>query len=457
MSKVKDPARLLAYQMLYRVLEQGGYSNLVLKEMAEKTNLTTEQRSFSTALFYGTITRYISLDYYLKPYLPAGISALDGSVRTLLRMGAWQVLFSRNIPLFAAVNETVVLSRQYTNPGATKLINAVLRNLGRDFEQKKFSLESAKFPIRYALSPEISGCLQKWYGKERAETLAQGFLGVAKITARCNRLRTSPEELIEILAQEGVSARPSEFMTEGLSLDLQGKVIASLESFRQGLFMIQDQGAMLASGVLAPKPGEKILDICAAPGGKSCHLAELSLDKAEIIALDVNPSRLMLIRQNQERLGLTSIKAYEGDGLNFFIQHPELQATFDGVLVDVPCSGLGLLLRKPDIRLQMTYAKIQELLPLQKAILEQSALGVKPGGRLLYSTCTINPAENQEQVQSFLADHAEFESCDLSPFLPLSFLTHHKDSMEKGWIQLLPDQDGCDGFFIALLRRKNNG
>jgi 16S rRNA (cytosine967-C5)-methyltransferase len=246
-------------------------------------------------------------------------------------------------------------------------------------------------------------------------------------------------------------------MTDALRLNLGGRAVYELPEFREGLFMIQDEGAMLASYLLEPEKGQNILDVCSAPGGKSCHIAELMGDKGRVLALDLYETRLELVEQNQGRLGITCIDTEAADSTKLQEEIPQYLGFFDGVLADVPCSGLGLLLRKPDIRLTMTYEKMQELIIVQARILRQAADFVKPGGTLVYSTCTINPNENDIQADLFLADRTDFEKYPFSDILPEKIAAsnpEHVESAANARLQLLPDSDGCDGFFIARFRRK---
>jgi 16S rRNA (cytosine967-C5)-methyltransferase len=270
-------------------------------------------------------------------------------------------------------------------------------------------------------------------------------------------LRCDTGSLREKLEAEGVFVQDGLFAPQALHLRLGSKSIEELDAFREGLFMIQDEAAMMASVIAGPHPKERILDMCSAPGGKSCHLAELSGDQAEIISLDIHEGRLALVKQNADRLGLTSVKIDVADAVTLDQEHPEWIETFDVVVVDVPCSGLGLLRRKPDIRLSSNYDRIMSLLPLQAEILRKSSLFVRPGGALVYCTCTINPDENDSQVDLFLASDSLFASENFASQLPHK-LTEinpgHIVSAEKGRLLLLPDEDGCDGFFIAKMRRK---
>ena len=457
MSKPVDNPRNLCFHMLTEVFENQSYSNLVIQNMLHHSSLTCKDKSFAVALFYGTITRLYTLDYYLARALHQKIDTLDPAVRTILRMGVWQILYAHSVPSFAAVDQMVSLSGIHTHEGGVRLVNAVLRAISRDYDSGKIEPEKSRFDVRYSLPKELSGCLIKWYGQERAEAIAEAYLQDAAITARVNIKKTTPADLVVLLADEGVTASPGLFMDEAVRLQLEGKSIRDLVSFDRGLFMIQDEAAMLASHLMSVQPGDRVLDVCAAPGGKSCHMAERMNNQGYILAIDIHASRLELIAQNANRLGLTCIETKAADAETLIDTMPEQIGSFDDVLVDVPCSGLGLLLRKPDIRMSMTYQKMQELILLQERILQQASAFVAPGGTLLYSTCTINPHENEEQAKKFLANNNTFEAYPFGDILP-SRLAELADTFmsdaARGSLQLLPDVVACDGFYMARFRRK---
>ena len=457
MSQKADVARNLCFHMLTEVFENTAYSNIVLQKSLRSTRLNAQEKSFTVAMFYGTITRVHTLDFYLQKNLKKKFATLDCDVHTILRMGVWQLMYAHSVPAFAAVNEMVKIAKLYTNEGGVRLVNAVLRTIAKECEDGLIDPENSRFDVKYSLNKELSGCLIKWYGQEKAESIAAAFLKDPSVTARVNRLRVSREALLASFAKDDVAAGEGLFMEDALRLDLAGTAVYELSGFRDGLFMIQDEGAMLASYLMAPVKGQNILDVCSAPGGKSCHMAELMEDQGKILAVDLYETRLEMVEENQARLGLTCIDTAEADATHLLDELPQYASYFDGALVDVPCSGLGLLLRKPDIRLTMTYAKMQELLPVQAQILSQAAEFVRPGGTLLYSTCTINPHENDEQADQFLAARSDYEAYPFADILPakLSLLNpEHMETASRGRLQLLPDTDGCDGFFIARFRRK---
>ena len=449
-----DAARLTAAQVLHDVLEEGAFANLSSIKKLDQAGLRALDRRFASAVIYGTLSRIYSLDFLIAKASDKPLSSLEPWVRTLLRMGAWQIIWSRSVPLAAAINETVQLAKTLTNPGAAGFVNAVLRRLGSG----PMTLPANNPAVFYSLSPEIYGYLRKWYGTDEANRLAESFLrDDISVTARTNCLKTTPAELADDLHACGINTAPGRYCPEALSLELGGQPVRGLPAFRDGRLSIQDESAMLTAHAAAPEPGQLIIDLCAAPGGKTGHLAERSSDRARILAFDNHPERLKLVAENASRLGLGSIECRLGDATGQDADQ-SLIGQADLVLADVPCSGLGLLARKPEIRLSMTHEKMIGLYPLQAAIIDYAARLVRPGGVLVYSTCTINPAENIERITAFLAQcDDQFVLEDLTPFLPGALLEHPDliSSASQGWIQLLPNRHGSDGFFIARLRRKD--
>ncbi len=447
-----DPARLAAGKILHAVLEEGAYANLSSIRLLDRTDLTALDRRFASALIYGTLSRIVSIDWLLAKVSRRPLSELDPWVRSFLRLGVWQLYWSRSIPPSAAINETVSLIRWMANPGAAGYANAALRQLVR----QPAALPENNPSVLYSLPPELFGYLRKWYGPSEAKNLAEAFLQEAlHVTARANLCRTTRKKLQQDLKLAGVDSQFGSFCPEALFLDLHGQSVRSLPSWQCGDLMIQDEAAMLVGLAAHPEPGQLIVDLCAAPGGKACHLAELTRDQSRILAIDNHPERLRLVEGNAARLGHASITCQLGDATGAGMD-PALAGTADVVIADVPCSGLGLLARKPEIRLSMNHEKMIGLYPLQAAILDYAAGLVRQGGVLIYSTCTINPAENIERIQAFLAaSGGKFAFDPLSPLLPTALLEHPDlaETAATGWVQLLPHRHGLDGFFIARLRR----
>lgn len=431
--------RELIYSIIYDCAENGAFSNLALSRRGVD--------DFVRAAVYGTLTYIYSIDYLLKSAAGKDASALDPEVRTILRFGVWQIVFSDKVPDYAAVNTSVDLAKRHA-ARATGLINAVLRKIAALTPEER-DLSSNKDPgAAFSLKPEIYGLIKKSYGKERAPSIARALLEPSPLAIRVNTHKTDLETLTGELELEGFKVTKSSYMDNALILKPSGDSpsIENSLAFKNGDFMVQGEAAQLASVIASPSEGMRILDCCAAPGGKSTHMAALTNDKAEITALDINSSRVELINENAARLGFTSIEARVADSTSF--DDPE---GFDLVLCDAPCSGLGIMGGKPDIRLTITYDRIEETKVKQRQILDNMSRLVKPGGTLVYSTCTINRVENEDIVLGFLEDHENYEISAFDDLLPERLKTRGADGM----LTLLPDEDGCEGFFIARLRRKH--
>lgn len=455
MTVAADPARLAAIRVLEDVLENGAYANLSSIRQLESQGLTARDRAFASAIIYGTISRLPALDYLLECVLDRPRAKLDPAVRTILRAGAWQLYHAHAVPPSAAVNESVKLAQHLANPGAANLVNACLRRLSAP---DRPVLPANKPALAAGLSSELFGYLKKWYGRDEALALAAAALeNHPATTVRVNLHRTTVDDVQASLAREEVQSEPGLYCPEALRLDLDGRSIRSLAAFKAGLLTVQDEAAMLVRHLADPQPGWRVIDLCAAPGGKTTHMAEAMNDQGQILALDLSESRLALVDELAVRLGLGSIRTATADATSPDWTQ-DLLGQADLVLADVPCSGLGLLARKPEIRLTMTHEKITGLVPLQQQILYNAATLVRPGGVLVYSTCTINPDENIHQIEHFLAAEPgqDFALEPVSRFLPLALLADPDiaASAAQGWLQLLPHRHQTDGFFMARLRRR---
>lgn len=435
--------RELTFYLLYSVFEKNGFSNLVIKSANSKVNL-----DFVSAMFYGTITRCYSIDFLVKHATKKEVCDMDPMTRTLVRMGVWQILFSEKVPEFAAVKTSVDLARKL-NMGSYSFINALLRRIC-ELDSDKKDVNNYKPEIATSLSPEIFGVLKKSYGKERALSIGKALLDKPKIAIRTNKLKTTKESLKSSLLSKGIKVEDS-FVENALVIE--GGALDNLTEFKDGLFFVQNEAAQLVGFIANPKANDSVLDCCAAPGGKTTHISELTLDKAKVLALDINESRLELIRDNAKRLGIENISVKQADSMN--LSKTLDDDLFDIVLCDVPCSGLGLMSRKPDIRQTISYERIEELLPKQKQILQNSSKYLKKGGRLIFSTCTMNKKENEDNVFYFLENNKDFKLIDITSLVPsgLKIFEERKEELQKGYLTLFPDIDGCDGFFVCAMER----
>ncbi len=423
--------RALALELLLRCEAAGQYANITLDTaLSRERGMSPADRSLLTALFYGVIERRITLDHAIDSLSSIVPSSIEPRVRMILRMGLCQLAFFDRIPDHAAINEAVELT-----PRRSKgFVNALLRGFCRNGKQIVYPDRAgdpvAYLSVRYSVPVELAEAFLSIYGLARAEALLAAFAKTPDITVRINTLRYTREEWI---AKYG--GAPTKLAPFGVHLENGEQLAALIEA---GECFVQDEASQICVAALDAGDGMRVLDLCAAPGSKSFGAA-LS-GALEVCSFDLHENKTSLIKKGAARLGLANIKVGAADARH---ADPAVLGLFDRVLADVPCSGYGVLAKKPDIRYK-SFAAAAGLVPVQAAILERAADMVKPGGVLVYSTCTLLPAENEEQVRAFLARHAEFELC---PFFVGELAC-------EGWVTLAPDTHGTDGFFVAKLHKK---
>lgn len=435
--------REIALRLLTEYELGGKYVNLSLSSHAAD-KLSREERAFLTVLLYTTVERKLNLDYRIAAVSGRGLNKLDPNTLNILRLGFCQIIFVNSVPSHAAVNETVKLAR---GAGERSFVNGVLRAAARMHEAGTLPLpEKEKNPVRHlsvreSFPAELVKLLVREYGFDETERMLVSFNTERNTDITVNTLKISREDYLERLKEQGIAAKISPLSTLGIriSSSVDPKV---LPGFDEGLFFVQDASCALSAEVLGAKAGELIADVCAAPGGKSFSASILSGAGAQIFAFDLHESKLSLIEGGAKRLGLENIRAEVSDSS---IVREELVGRLDGVICDVPCSGLGVLSKKPDLRYNATERS--EALPaLQYSILKASSAYLKAGGRLVYSTCTLAPRENSGVVERFLEENPHFR---LKAFSAGGLSS-------DGMLTLLPHIHGTDGFFIALLEKTEN-
>ena len=434
-------ARETALNVLIACRREEGWSNGVLKDYISRDRLDRRDAALATRLCYGVVQNRGLLDFYLAQLLTGKVKSLHPAVRDILHMGLYQIYLMDKIPESAAVNESVDLAKRYCKKlrSAPGLVNGVLRNAVR---AKGTLREPNSWEDKYSHPGELINELKAYVGKDRMEAMLRANNAMAPMVVQVNRLKTTAAELSARLEAEGIAVTAHSWMEDALVLSGTGS-IEELSAFQEGLFYVQDPASKLS--VLCaelPKEEIRVLDCCAAPGGKSFAAAIATGGKAKITSCDVYAHKAELIAKGAQRLGLP-IEAIRQDATAF---RPEWEAAFDAVIVDAPCSGYGIIRKKPDIR----YKKIEDMaqLPaLQLAILKNQSRYVKPGGVLMYSTCTLVRAENEGMVENFLADHPEFSLEPLPLRAPLP-------QNESGCLALIPGEYDTDGFFISRLRKK---
>ena len=432
-------ARETALLTLNACQRQGGWSDGVLKKQLSAAGLDSRDAALATRLCFGVLQNRMLLDFYLSKLCTTRLEKLEAPIRNLLRLGAYQILYLDRVPDHAAVSEAVSLARRRAkNPRAAGLVNGVLRSLVR----QKDSLPEPPDPAtRYSHPQWLVDAFTERLGREEAEALLATDNGEPPTCAQVNLLKTTAEALATSLKSQGVEAQPHPWLPNCLLLRHTGS-LEGLEEFQQGLFYIQDAAARLAVTAADPRPGMRVLDACAAPGGKSFAAAIAMGDGGEVVSCDIHPHKEKLIQAGAARLGLTCIRTEVLDGKSC---KEEFLDSFDLVIADVPCSGLGIIRKKPDIR----YKRPDDLFALpviQRAILDNAARYVKPGGTLVYSTCTILPEENQEVTDGFLAEHPDF--------VRTPFALPDPVGETEGQVTLWPHRHHADGFYICRMERR---
>ncbi len=442
-----ENARMVALQVLHSVASDGAYSNIALSAALQKSNLSAADRGLATELVYGTLRMQGTIDYCLGQLAKKPISSLPLWILLILRMGAYQLLFMDRIPPSAAINESVKLAKKKGHPGTVGLTNGMLRNLDRGRENLTFPNKD-RHPAEH-LAYKYSHPLwlaEKWvadYGFEAALEFCKFNNTPSDFTLRVNFLDTTRDELLADMAAAGIEAEPLKLGdVEILPEAIVVKKGNPQKFIAEGLAYPQQFSSMLAAHVLSPTIGANVIDACAAPGGKTTHLAQLMEDKGEIRAFDIHEHKAKLIMDNARRLRLESITASVGDSRKL---PEELVDWADFALVDAPCSGLGVLRTRPDARWQKSAETCAEMAEISFAILESVADKVKVGGVVLYSTCTVDFMENQGNVEKFLAKHSNYK------LVPIEVCPELFEG--KSMVQLLPQIHGTDGFFFARMMR----
>ncbi len=447
-----DLPRETALKVLYEINKSGAYSNIALNKYLEGGELSNLDKAFITELVYGTLKWRLSIDHIIDQFSSVKIKKLSPWILNILRLGVYQLVYMSKIPESAACNESVNLAKRYGHSASSRYVNAVLRNVARSGEKIAYPDRSkdltAYLSVKYS-HPEwmVKNWLER-FGESFTEEFLKSNNEAAPLTVRINTLKTDKEGLANALKNEGFETMPAKHIDSALTIDNPSS-LAKMEAFVKGLFQVQDESSMMVGKVLDPKPGEFVVDVCSAPGGKATHIAEIMENRGQVVARDIHEHKIRLINEAARRLGIDIIETEVFDASE---QDTKLIGKADRVLVDAPCTGLGIIRRKPDIKWTRTINDLNEIVKLQKKILSVSSKYVKPGGVLVYSTCTIEPQENEELVKEFLKDNEDYSLEDISELIPDGLA---KDTAKGGYIQLYPNIDGIDGFFISRMRRRS--
>ena len=440
--------RQLAFLALRDIHRRGAFTDVALDRVLRTTKLNSADRRLVTDLVYGTVRRSRSLDALIDQLGKKKAHQQPPDLRTILHLGLYQLRYQERIPPSAAVNTTVELAKENGFKGLAGVVNGLLRQYERLATSSGEPLQLPVEPVERlgVLHSFPDWIIQIWLeqlGVEETEQLCEWFNQSPTIDLRVNILRVSIEDVETAMQSAGVDVRRVPPLPQALRVVGGTGAIQQLPGFSEGWWTIQDSSAQLVSHLLNPQRGDVVIDACAAPGGKTTHIAELMADEGKIWACDAKASRLKKLKENAQRLQLKSIQICTGDSRNF----SQFTNSADSVLLDAPCSGLGTLHRRPDIRWRITPETVHELSILQGELLEQAATWVKPGGVLVYATCTLHPQENEGVIQPFLERHPHWQIEPPVPHSPLSAF-----SMPQGWIKVLPQQHQMDGFFMVRLK-----
>lgn len=446
----KSWAREEAYLILSKVISRGAYSNIEIRKKLNSSGLEKLDKALVTEIVNGTLRNMIYIDWVLSKFSNIKEEKISANIKNILRCGVYQIIFLDKIPDSAVCNESVELAKKYGNIGSSKFVNGLLRNIVRN-------KGTIGYPDKGKLAEYLSvkyshpvWLVEKWlkdFEDKFTEELMKSNNDVPPLTIRINKLKTNKQEVIDDLEGHGVACSEGLYNEEAVSVRGTSS-IESLEIFNKGFFSVQDESSMLVSKVMNPKPDSLIIDVCSAPGGKAAHMAELMDNKGLIIARDIHQHKLDLINKACSRLGINIIKTQLFDALS--IDKAYIGAA-DGVLVDAPCSGLGLLRRKPDLRWKKKPDDLDSLSNIQYEILKSASLYVKKGGALIYSTCTLNKNENIEIVKNFLAANDGFYLDDIENLIPQNL---YAPDAKEGYLELFPHIHNTDGFFIARLIKR---
>lgn len=434
-------ARQTAFSILLKIEKDKAYSNIALDSAVRELSLDSTDCAFISRLVYGVTERKLTLDFVISQFLNQPIKKLKAEVLVILRIGTYQILYMDKIPDSAAVNESVTLAKNNKSSYASGVVNAVLRKVSLERENVFKSLSGdERLSVLYSAPIDLVRFLKHHYNEENAEEILKSALNKKEITIRVNTLKTTQNELIEALKAQNISTEITN-LKDALIINTKGAVY-ELDAYKKGLFYVEDVSSQLCVKELDLKDNFKFVDICSAPGGKSFTAAQYMNNSGKIYSCDIHKHRVELIKSGAERLGIKNIIPTVNDATIF----NEEFINADCVLCDVPCSGLGIIGKKPEIKYK-SLDEIKELIPIQKKILCTASKYVKKGGTLIYSTCSINPNENRKICDWFLKENEDFYSVKVSP--------ETERCIDEGdYLTLLPHINNCDGFFIAKFIKK---
>ncbi len=435
--------RKLAIKILNRVLDEGAYSNLILSNELNECDLNDKDKALLTELVYVVLIRKKRLDIIISNFVK-DIKLMDKTILNILRVAIYQMNFLDKVPAYAACNEAVEEAKEISE-NDSKLVNGILRNFSKnpdDIEVKGNKID--EYAYKFSFEPWMIRLLFKQYGEQQGKKIMSGLNYVPRVSVRVNALKADYDEVFEELEKMEYEIEEGIVCPEAICIK-GGKSIENNPLFNEGKITVQDESAMVIAPLLELEDSMKVLDLCAAPGGKTTHISEILNNTGEVYSFDLHTSKLNLIKENCERLGITNVKVAENDATKL---NSDLVSAFDRVLIDVPCSGIGIIRKKPEIKWNKTRNDLKAIVSVQREIMENAWQYLKPGGIMIYSTCTLNKEENEENIEYFLEKHKDCEA--KRAFIgKQDNLVYNKD----GSLTIMPNEY-MDGFFVAKLQKK---
>lgn len=448
--------REIALDILMEVNEKEQYIHVLLNDALRKYQyLEKNERAFISRLVKGTMERRLTLDYVINQVSSVRVNKMKPLIRNLMRMSVYQMMYMEQVPVSAVCNEAVKLAKKRKFTNLSGFVNGVLRNISRQLPQIKLPDDLS---IKYSVPQELVGVLEASYGRETVELIFESFLKEKKVSAITNTVKITKKELVNLLKSQGITVEDAPYVEDAFILS-DYNYLDDIEEFSAGMFQIQDISSMLAGVIASPAKDSTVLDVCAAPGGKSIFAALMMSGTGHVISRDVSERKTGQIEENVERLGLSNIDVEVSDAAVHNIEDEDMA---DMLIADLPCSGIGIIGRKPDIKYNVSRDKIDGIIQLQRKILDSIYSDVKHGGYIVYSTCTLNSQENEENVRYIKSKG--FEAVDITASLPEKLIDdakragkHYYDKLIKdaadGMLTLIPGVYECDGFFVAKLKR----
>lgn len=448
--------REIALDVLMEINEREQYIHVLLNDALRKYQyLEKNERAFITRLVKGTMERRMTLDYVINQVSSVRVNKMKPLIRNLMRMSVYQMMYMEQVPVSAVCNEAVKLAKKRHFTNLSGFVNGVLRNISRQLPAMELPDD---YSVRYSVPQELADMLKASYGEETMKLILESFLKDSKVSAVVNTIKITRTELMERLTAQGIEVTDAPYVENAFIMS-DYNYLEEIPEFIDGMFQIQDISSMLAGMIASPSKDSTVIDVCAAPGGKSIFAALMMEGTGHVISRDVSEKKTGQIEENVQRLGLGNISVETADALEHNLADEE---TADMLLADIPCSGLGIIGRKPDIKYNVSREKLDGIVRLQRDILDSVCSYVKHGGYLVYSTCTLNPKENEENVRYIM--EKGFAPVDINDLLPERLVNDAKKAGEKyldklhsdaarGMLTLIPGVYECDGFFVAKLKR----